>query len=131
MQRSPARRPVNSPTNTRLNVGFGFGTPNSKEPGNYWILDYVPDYSWVIVSDPKGFSGYILTRDQTISADEYDALVAQARQLGVTGRITPTKQYPSGAGASVPGPRRCPLRPSSEGQIRYPSGFRRKYRDIP
>jgi lipocalin len=100
--------PVNSPTNTRLNVGFGFGTPNSREPGNYWILDYAPDYSWVIVSDPKGFSGYILTRDQTIGADEYDALVARAEQLGVTGRITPTKQYPPAAGASVPGPAAVP-----------------------
>lgn len=84
---------VNSPTNTRLNVGFGFRTPNSREPGNYWILDYAPDYSWVIVSDPSGFSGYVLTRDQTISADEYDALVTRAGQLGVRGRITPTKQY--------------------------------------
>lgn len=85
--------PINSPTNTRLNVGFGFGTPSSDEPGNYWILDYAPDYSWVIVSDPRGFSGYILTRDQQISSDEYNALVARAQQLGVSGRITPTKQF--------------------------------------
>ena len=85
--------PVNSPTDTRLDVAF-FGKPNTKEPGNYWILDYAPDYSWVIVSDPTGKTGYILTRDQTISSDEYNALVARAKQLGVTGRITPTKQYP-------------------------------------
>ena len=86
---------VNSPTNTRLNVGFFFGQPGDGEPGNYWILDYAPDYSWAIVSDPSGFSGYILTRDQTIPADEYDALVARARQLGVWGWITPTAQYPA------------------------------------
>jgi lipocalin len=85
--------PVNSPIDTRLNVGFGFRTPSPREPGNYWILDYAPDYSWVIVSDSTGFSGYILTRDQTISSDEYNALVARAEQLGVRGRITPTKQY--------------------------------------
>ncbi len=85
---------VNSPTNTRLNVAFFFGKPKDKEPGNYWILDYAPDYSWAIVSDPSGFSGYILTRDQTVPTAEYQSLVDRARQLGVWGPITPTKQYP-------------------------------------
>ncbi|WP_161976498.1 lipocalin family protein [Mycolicibacterium sp. CH28] len=84
--------PVNPAFNTRLNVGFFFGTPGNTEPGNYWILDYAPDYSWAIVSDPTGFSGYILTRDQTVPAAEYDTLVARARQLGVWGPITPTRQ---------------------------------------
>ena len=84
---------VNSPTNTRLNVGFFFGTPRSSEPGNYWILDYAPDYSWAIVSDPSLFSGYILSRTQTLPADEYQALVDRARQLGVWGPISETKQY--------------------------------------
>ena len=86
--------PINGPTNTRLNVGFGPGTPSSQEPGNYWILDYDPGYKWVIVSDSRGLSGFILTRDQQIPADEYNALVARAQQLGVKGRITPTRQYP-------------------------------------
>ena len=86
--------PVNSPTDTRLNVGFFFGKPKDKEPGNYWIMDYAPDYSWAIVSDPRLFSGYILTRDQIIPADEYQALVDRARQLGVRGPITKTKQFP-------------------------------------
>ena len=88
--------PVNT-FNTRLNVGFG-GTPGDEEPGNYWILDYDPEYRWVIVSDPSGFSGYILTRDQTYRTDDptrYDALVARARALGVWGPITPTEQYPT------------------------------------
>ena len=80
---------------TIAGCGFFFGQPGDGEPGNYWILDYAPDYSWAIVSDPSGFSGYILTRDQTIPADEYDALVARARQLGVWGWITPTAQYPA------------------------------------
>ncbi|MBU3751341.1 MAG: hypothetical protein FGM52_13020, partial [Mycobacterium sp.] len=100
--------PVNAPTNTRLTVGFGFGTPSSDEPGNYWILDYAPDYSWVIVSDPRGFSGYILTRDQFIPEAEYNALVARAKQLGVSGRITPTRQFPPSAPAAVPGPAAVP-----------------------
>jgi len=91
---------VNSPTNTRLNVGFFFGTPNDREPGNYWILDYEPNYKWVIVSDPSYSSGYILTRDQTIPAAEYQALLDRAKQLGVKGRITPTQQFPPGSAAS-------------------------------
>ena len=84
--------PVNA-DNTALNVGFG-GTPPSNPPGNYVILDRAPDYSWVIVSDPSGRSGYILTRSQTIDAQTYAQLLARSRELGVTGRITPTRQFP-------------------------------------
>ncbi|WP_179474433.1 lipocalin family protein [Mycolicibacterium vinylchloridicum] len=86
---------VNAGVNTRLDVAFFNQTPNAAEPGNYWILDYDPAYQWVIVSDPTGFSGYILTRDQSIPGDEYSALVTRARQLGVWGPITRTRQYPS------------------------------------
>ena len=89
--------PVNSPTNTRLNVGFFFGTPSDREPGNYTILDYDPNYDWVIVSDPTRFSGWILTRDQEFRAkypDKYNALVTRAKTLGVRLPITPTQQFP-------------------------------------
>ena len=85
--------PVNA-ANTRLSVNF-FGPPTTDEPGNYWILDYAPDYSWAIVSDPSGTSGTILTRDQFLPAAEYDALVARAYRLGVRGVITPTPQEPT------------------------------------
>lgn len=83
--------PVND-TNTALNVGFG-ATPSAAPPGNYTILAYAPDYNWVIVSDPSGQSGYILTRDKNISPQQYRQLLAQARALGVRGNITPTVQY--------------------------------------
>jgi lipocalin len=83
--------PVNA-LRTRLSVSYS-GTPTSDEPGNYWILDYAPDYSWAIVSDPTKTSGAILTRDKFSSAAEYDALVARAYRLGVRGTITPTAQY--------------------------------------
>ena len=88
--------PVNA-FNTRLNVSFA-GEPNRNEPGNYWILDYAPDYSWMIVGDANGTSGTILTRQQFPSEAEYNALLARAYQLGVRGTITPTAQYPSPAG---------------------------------
>lgn len=110
--------PVNA-SNTRLNVGFFFGSPNDREPGNYTILDWgtlengkivggkgladVPN-RWVIVSDPTGSSGYILTGDQFFSTkypDAYNALLTRAKQLGVTGRITPTQQFASSSAATV------------------------------
>ena len=83
--------PVNA-DNTALNVGFG-GTPSANPPGNYTILAYAPDYSWVIVSDPSGGSGYILTRDKNISPEQYQELLTLARALGVRGNITPTTQF--------------------------------------
>lgn len=86
--------PVNAATNTRLSVSFS-GAPTRTEPGNYWILDYAPDYSWALVSDSTGTSGSILTRDQVISEAMYTALVARAHRLGVRGTITPTAQYPA------------------------------------
>jgi lipocalin len=93
--------PVNSPTNTRLNVAFFFGQPSDREPGNYTILDYDPNYDWVIVSDPTRFSGWILTREQDFRAkypDKYNALLARAKQLGVRPTITPTDQLPASSG---------------------------------
>lgn len=85
--------PVNA-ANTRLNVSFS-GEPAGDEPGNYWILDYAPDYSWAIVSDPTGTSGSILTRDRVIPGAAYTALVTRAYQLGVRRTITPTLQAPA------------------------------------
>jgi lipocalin len=87
--------PVNA-ANTRLSVSSS-GAPSTDEPGNYWILDYAPNYSWAIVSDPTKTSGTILTRGQFPSfyQTSYDALVARAYQLGVRGTITPTVQYPA------------------------------------
>jgi lipocalin len=100
--------PVNA-DNTRLQVGFFFAQPNpdepAAEPGNYWILDYAPDYSWAIVGDPNGTSGYILTRDKIVDVDVYDALVARAYQLGVNRPIIRTQQFPAGV---LPGPATLP-----------------------
>ncbi|MFN0142688.1 MAG: lipocalin family protein [Mycobacterium sp.] len=104
--------PVNT-DNTRLQVGFFFAQPNpnepAAEPGNYWILDYAPDYSWAIVGDPNGTSGYILTRDKIVDQDFYDALVDRAYQLGVNRPIIRTQQFPAPAPTAVlPGPATLP-----------------------
>ena len=88
---------------------FGPAEPNTDEPGNYWILDYAPDYSWAIVGDPNGTAGYILTREQEISDTEYDALVARAYELGVKRTIIRTRQFPDPAPVGVlPGPGTLP-----------------------
>jgi len=84
--------PVNE-TNSALNVGFFGSSPSANPPGNYTILAKAPDYSWVIVSDPSGQSGYILTRDKNITPEQYQQLLAEARSLGIRGTITPTVQY--------------------------------------
>ncbi len=85
--------PVNA-TNTELSVSFlPFRLFAPKAPGNYTILAHADDYSWVIVSDPTGKSGYILTRSKTISPETYQQLLSEAKALGVTGNITPTKQF--------------------------------------
>ncbi|MDY6999996.1 MAG: lipocalin family protein, partial [Actinomycetota bacterium] len=61
-------------------------------PGNYWIVDLDPDYEWAIVSDPTGFSGFLLSRTRTVSDDQYRELLDRASVKGVRGWITPTRQ---------------------------------------
>ena len=73
--------PVNE-ANTRLSVGFFFGQPSSDEPGNYWILDYAPDYSWAIMGLPDKSNWWIWHRSASPSASERSRLVARAGQLG-------------------------------------------------
>lgn len=83
------------PSNNKLNVSF-FGKPRANPPGNYWIVDLDPDYQWAIVSDPTGISGFLLTRDQTVSDAFYQELLDRASVYGVRGRITPTRQPSAG-----------------------------------
>ena len=89
------------PANNKLNVSF-FLPPSATPPGNYWIVDLAPDYSWAIVSDPSGLSGFLLTRDQVISAELYQELLNRASVKGVRGWITRTPQYPCSTATGVP-----------------------------
>ncbi|BBX19075.1 lipocalin [Mycolicibacterium duvalii] len=77
--------------NNKLNVRF-FGQASARPPGNYWIVDLDPDYHWAVVTDPTGFSGFLLTRERTVSEDFYQELLDRASVKGVIGRITPTRQ---------------------------------------
>lgn len=83
--------PVDS-SNARLSVSFS-GSNTADPPGNYWIRDIAPDYSWAIVSDSLGRNGAILTRQRHVEPAFYQALVRRAAFLGVsTGAITRTWQ---------------------------------------
>ncbi len=80
-------------TNARLNVSFT-GSNSANPPGNYWIVDLAEDYSWAIVSDPTGSSGFILSRTKFIPDSLYQELLdrAEAKGVNVSG-ITPTPQF--------------------------------------
>ncbi|MEU0495232.1 lipocalin family protein [Mycobacterium sp. NPDC006124] len=75
----------------KLNVTF-FGPPSATPPGNYWIVDRAPDYSWAIVSDPTGNTGFLLSRTRTVSYQLYQQLLDRASVKGVKGWITVTPQ---------------------------------------
>ncbi len=79
-----------------FNLPFSFGPPTP----NYVIVDHGPPvstggYEWLVVSDPSGFSGFILTNSQFIPPGEYLQLVGDAVAHGVWGPILPTRQYAS------------------------------------
>ena len=79
-------------TNSRLNVSFS-GAPSTSGKGNYWIVDLDPAYQWVIVSDPAGSTGFILTRARQISSTLRAELIARAASKGVdVDRLVTTKQ---------------------------------------
>ena len=80
-------------SNARLNVSFT-GTNSANPPGNYWIVDLDADYQWAIVSDATGTSGFILSRDRSVSDAFYDELLQRAEAKGVvTSNLTRTPQF--------------------------------------
>ncbi len=77
--------------NNKLNVSF-LGPASATPPGNYWIVDLAPDYSWAIVSDSTGGTGFLLSRTPTVSDALYQELLNRASVKGVNRWITPTRQ---------------------------------------
>jgi len=51
--------------------------------GDYWIMALDSDYQWVIVSNAKGSTCWILSRTPQIEAKLYDDLVEQCRLKGI------------------------------------------------
>lgn len=50
--------------------------------GDYWVIDRADDYSWSIVGEPSGRYLWVLTRADSISAEERAAFEARLRELG-------------------------------------------------
>ncbi len=86
--------------NNKLNVSF-LGPATATPPGNYWIVDAAPDYSWAIVSDANGSSGFLLSRTPVVSDELYGELLDRASAKGVNRSITPTRQPGAGMAALV------------------------------
>jgi len=89
--------PINA-ANNKLNVSF-FGPASPTLPGNYWIVDLASDYSWAIVTDSTGTTGFLLSRTPTVSDEFYQQLLDRASVKGVNGWITPTRQPAVGLAA--------------------------------
>ena len=69
-------------SNTRLN--FSLWQPNTIDAsGNFYIIDYAPDYSWSIAASPSGSNAVILTRSAIIDNSFYDALSRRAFRRGI------------------------------------------------
>ncbi|MEJ0059500.1 MAG: lipocalin family protein [Terricaulis sp.] len=50
--------------------------------GDYWVLERAPDYSWSIVGEPEGRYLWILTRSETISAEQRADFARRLQSLG-------------------------------------------------
>ena len=48
---------------------------------DYWVLDYAPDNSWVVLGEPTGRYLWLFSRSPNLKAHK-DALVADAKSLG-------------------------------------------------
>ena len=76
------------------------GPASATPPGNYWIVDVAPDYSWAVVTDSTGSSAFLLSRTPTVSDELYQELLVRASVKGVNGWITRTRQ-PAAAQSTI------------------------------
>lgn len=74
--------------NARLKVSF-------QRPfyGKYWIIDLAPDYSWVVISNPKRSTLWILSRNKTMDTTLYQSILDNLAGNGFdTTRLVKMKQ---------------------------------------
>lgn len=82
---------VDEKTNAKLKVSF-FG------PfwGDYWIIDLDEDYSFAMVSEPKGRYLWLLSRTPAISEERRAAAIAKLKSMGFnTDALYFTRQPPA------------------------------------
>lgn len=59
--------------------------------GDYWIIALAPDYSWVVIGEPRRRYLWILARSPQLPRATYDSIVAQLPALG----YEPSRLMPS------------------------------------
>lgn len=74
-------RVVDSVTNAKLKVSFNFFM-GLFGGGDYWVIDLAPDYSYAVVSEPKGRYLWILSRTPQMDEMIYAAIVARLKTDG-------------------------------------------------
>lgn len=80
-------------TNSKLNVIFPSVPFSGLFPGQYWIVDLAPDYSYAVVSDPFRATLFVLSRTPTLPTDVYDGILARLAADGFDlGRLKLTPQ---------------------------------------
>ena len=92
-------RIVDAETNAKLEVSF-FGPFF----GDYWIVELADDYSWAVISEPRGRYLWILSREPQMAPDVLEARLAHLQGLGfdTDGLIYP-EQWESAATAPTTG----------------------------
>jgi apolipoprotein D and lipocalin family protein len=72
--------------------------------GDYWIMDRADDYSWTIVSEPKGKLLWVMSRVPHPALDVWERLQDGVTQLGFNwGKVKKVAQPTEGKPVSAPG----------------------------
>jgi apolipoprotein D and lipocalin family protein len=69
------------PSNAKLKVSFNFFM-GLFGGANYWVIDLAEDYSYAVVSEPKGRYLWILSRTPQLEQKIYDQIVDRLRANG-------------------------------------------------
>lgn len=72
---------VDKKTNAKLKVSFNFFM-GLFGGGDYWIIDLAPDYSYSVVSEPKGRYLWILSRTPQMDETTYTQILDRLKQDG-------------------------------------------------
>ena len=71
--------------------------------GDYWVIDLAEDYSWAVVSEPRGRFLWILSRTPQMDAAVLEARLDWLSEQGYdTGALRLTQQWPSVDAAPAP-----------------------------
>ena len=78
--------------NAKLKVSF-FGNNNPDLASNYWIIELAEDYSYAVVGDPTFSTLWILCRERTMDATQYQGIIDRMSELGFeTGKVKKQNQ---------------------------------------